>query len=210
MSKIIINDKVVEEFEFRGNQHKKIGWFTKQYRAVVKFLKWFWMWTKVLGVTAILVACFAEGYRIYMQDDIVNHAEARQESKDRLEVKVEQLKWNLIEDLIKYESPKGTPLLIVDAPKGSYKCAEDKYSFGKLMFKPCTVTGVYKLYYNKTINREEAIAIAINEEKSKEMAYDMIFNTKKGDKGKEHWHNSFLKNGGDLTRQLKLIKDLEQ
>jgi hypothetical protein len=144
-----------------------------------------------------------------MTDDleILPHAEAQ---NDKLKEKVEQLKWNLIDDLVKIESPKGTPLLIVDAPKGNYKCAEDKYSFGKLMFKPCTVIGVYKLYYGKTLTREEAIAIAINEEKSKELAYDMIFNTKVGDKGIDHWYNSARKNNGDLLKQLKLIKELEK
>jgi hypothetical protein len=72
MTKIIINGKRDKEAEavFHGNQHVKLGFIKRTVLKVKRFVKWFWMWTKVLGVTAILVACFAEGYRLYMTDDL--------------------------------------------------------------------------------------------------------------------------------------------
>jgi len=174
----------------------KKSWFKRLWDGIK-----FWSMVGGIGYALILVGMFY--HKATAVDNIVKI--------DNLSPKIEELKWKLIEDLKKYETPADNrSLIILDQGDKVPNCPEDKFSLGVLKFKVCTVKTAYKMYYNKDITKQEAIEIAIDEKKSSELAYNMIFNTVKGDKGIGHWFNSSKKDNNNLKGQLATIKNLEK
>jgi hypothetical protein len=113
---------------------------------------------------------------------------------------VEDLKLSIIQDIKRGEN--GKPI-VIDPPKGKYKCAEDKYSFGKYQFKPCTVIGYYKSLYGKKLTIEQAIMVALDEKKAEQLTYDIVFKAK----GINNWHNTAIRL--KIHKKLALLADIE-
>ena len=83
MTKIYTMGKRDKEAErtFHGNQHVKVGFVRKTIARIKKFVSWFTIWTIRVAGIALLVATFAEVYRLYMTDEIVHTVEAEQSEK---------------------------------------------------------------------------------------------------------------------------------
>lgn len=118
---------------------------------------------------------------------------------DRLPVKIQALKDEMLDGLKKCESggyDEDDGVIIMDT--------NDKLSIGQYMFQINTVIHYYKTLYVKEITKKDAILIALDEPKARALAADIIFTT---DKGLTNWINCDKKNA--MATNLKLIKKLE-
>lgn len=80
-----------------------------------------------------------------------------------------------------------------------------KASIGQFQFQKSTVIHYYKVLYGKTITPKEAVLIALDESKARELAIDIMFKTK--NKAGKDWYNCTEKHG--LDAQIDMIKKLE-
>lgn len=76
-------------------------------------------------------------------------------------------------------------------------------SFGPYQFKVPTVQHYYKLLYKKTITQREAIEIALDPVKSKELARDVAF---RGGTGASEWVTCFKR--VDMQTKINLVNQL--
>jgi hypothetical protein len=82
----------------------------------------------------------------------------------------------------------------------------NKPSIGVLQFQPQTVQFYYKKLYGKEITGKEAVLIALDTEKARSLATDIIFTTENG--VAKDWVNCTRWHG--LDARVQLIKELEQ
>lgn len=158
------------------------------------FRRLFW----ILLTLAILFGIFKAGS--YYNPAMIYQVSEREVVVDNLTGKIDELKENLVTDIMKCESAGYTEddgIIIFDSNK--------KASIGVYQFQIDTVVYYYKTLYNQDITKKEAIIIAIDENKAHELATDIIFNT---DKGLSNWVNCTKKVGA--TQQLEIIRQLEK
>lgn len=118
---------------------------------------------------------------------------------ENFEAKVEALKDKLVEDIRNCERSiynESDAPIILDTNK--------KMSIGTFMYQKTTVQHYYKTLYGQKITPKEATLIALDENKARELTYDIIF---KDSKGIANWHNCAVKVGG--YDRVKLIKELQ-
>lgn len=118
---------------------------------------------------------------------------------DNLPKKIESLKEEVLETLKSCESKTHTEsdgLIILDT--------NNEFSIGLYQFQIKTVQHYYQTLYGKTITRKEAVEIALNEAKARELAQDIIFKT---DGGYRNWLN--CSNSKGLVPTIATIKKLE-
>lgn len=145
-----------------------------------------------LGLTFLLLAFWFGGYaysseRVLFQD--------REVKVDTLSVKVDELKSNLLDSLKSCESGGAKE----DA--GIVKFDSNAVaSIGSYQFQVKTIQHYYKTLYNQEISRKEAILIALDDEKARELASDIIFSDRDGIR---NWLNCANKLG--LRSQLNTI-----
>lgn len=77
-------------------------------------------------------------------------------------------------------------------------------SVGRYQFQIKTIIVYYKMYYNQNITSAEAIMVAIDPVKSRELAKHIAFGD---DKAVGNWHNCADKHG--LYEKVKIIKEIE-
>jgi len=121
--------------------------------------------------------------------------------KDNFSHKIEELKNEIVEDLRACESAgheEEDGIIIFDS--------NNKASIGTLQFQKATVIHYYKVLYGKDITPKEAVIIALDNQKSGDLAKDIIFQTKNM-VGKD-WVNCNKKLG--LDSRVMVIKKLEQ
>lgn len=82
--------------------------------------------------------------------------------------------------------------------------SNNEASIGRFMFQRKTVIAYYKLFYNKDISNQEAISIAIDKNKAKELAEKIVFED--NGKGINNWYNCNQKLG--LKAKVDIIKDI--
>lgn len=121
--------------------------------------------------------------------------------KDTLTDKVVQLKGEVLDTLMScesrgYENEDG--IIIFDSNK--------EPSIGQFQFQRDTVVYYYKALYGKEITRKDAIIIALDADKSRDLAEDIIFQDK--GKGVNNWYNCNKKH--NLKAKIDVIKELEQ
>lgn len=120
---------------------------------------------------------------------------------DSLDRKIDELKNNLIDDLVSCESAghkEDDGIIIFDS--------NNKASIGQLQFQITTVQHYMKVIHGETITRKEAVLIALDEKKARALAGEIIFG---GDsKGLGNWFN--CTNKKDLDTQLSIIKKLQK
>lgn len=118
---------------------------------------------------------------------------------DSLPFKVEALKNDVIDQLIKCESAghkEDDGIIILDT--------NNRMSIGQLQFQTKTVQHYYKTLYGKTITTKEAVNVALDTDLASKLAKDIIFTT---DKGLSNWIN--CTNKYDLKTQVKVINKLK-
>lgn len=120
---------------------------------------------------------------------------------DNLSVKVSQIKNDILDTLTECES-KGSKeedgLIIFDS--------NAKASIGQLQFQKLTVVRYYKALYNKDITGKEAILIALDYPKARQLASDIIFGN--DSKGINNWYNCKVKHG--LQDDVDWVKKLSK
>ena len=119
---------------------------------------------------------------------------------DNLVSKVNELKGGLMSELKACESNglKESDGLITFDPHPTNKKVQ-KASIGLYQFKVSTVQFYYKELYNKDITGLEAVQIALSEEKSSELASDIIFKKQ----ALNNWYNCTKAHG--LQNKLDII-----
>lgn len=150
----------------------------------------------ILAVGALLGSYWVGGLHTY-----VAPAQAEDKSGELLASKIESLKDEVVATLSKCESggySEEDGIIIFDS--------NSKASIGQLQWQVASVIHYYKVLYNKTITRKEAVLIALDKEKASSLAKDVGFKTK--NKFGKDWYNCSTKHG--LDAQVDLIKKLEK
>ncbi len=139
------------------------------------------------------------------QDGTLNYiAPALAEEKpDRLEVKIETLKNELVEKLVKCESGmlKDPEAHLTIDPKDS---GGHQVSVGVLQFYVPTVQQYMKQLDGVTLSSKEALFLAVTAKEAKDLASRMIFEL---NAGPNNWTRCFK--ALDLQKQVEFIRKLE-
>jgi hypothetical protein len=175
------------------NQYKKISWFTRAQRWTIK-------WTKRVVFTAFVIGML---YGVFTAGSMSTTAQivmAEDTSVEKYANKIETLKAGVVEQLMSCEGAgykEDDGIIIFDT--------NNKASIGLAQFQISTVQHYYKTLYGKTITRKEAVLIALDKQKAKELAQDVMFKTK--NKASGDWYNCEKKL--NLDAQIDVIKKLE-
>ena len=127
------------------------------------------------------------------------------ESTDSLPAKIEVLKNEVVESIWKLESNASTEdgIVVIDDNKAKSLPRKDKLSYGCMQFKVSTVQHFQKVVYQKDVNNYDAIMIALDCQKAKEFAKDVIFKTQGG-----LWDWSVATK--EMGMKVEIIKSLEK
>lgn len=125
----------------------------------------------------------------------------------RFAMKIEAMKMELVDQLMQCESPgyKDSDGLITYDPQKGNTVASKIPSIGRLQFKVSTVIHYEKTLHNAVLTPTEAIKLALDTEKSKVLARDIMF---KSNNKANDWLNCATKL--DLNKKIDLIKQLEK
>lgn len=117
------------------------------------------------------------------------------ERVDTLSIKVAELQSSLLDQLKSCESGNGA-VITFDTNK--------KASIGNYQFQIGTVKHYYKTLKGIELTDKEAVLIALDDQKARELASDIIFQTKNG---LDNWYNCTQKHS--LDTQLQVINKLK-
>lgn len=120
--------------------------------------------------------------------------------ENSLQNKVEELKSELLDTIESCESAskhEDDGIIVFDS--------NNKASIGTFQFQKATVIHYYKTLFNKDITGKEAVLIALDSSKARELAKEIVFNSPKG---LSNWYNCTQKYG--LETQLSIINKLEK
>lgn len=186
---------------FNGNQH--IGYYDlnpRRHKRVSK-IKSFFTIVSLYGLGAVVALGFME-IGGYVNPTI--KVEARDVLVDNLGRKVDQLKEDVLTTVQKCESGEyneSDGLITFDPHKTNKKVQHA--SLGAFQFKVDTVQYYYKTLYNKDITPKEAILVALDDNKARDLAKDIIFKTKNG---KSNW--LICTDKKEVSRKLTVINEL--
>lgn len=180
-------------------------WQVFKYKMRMFFRKVFIM-TVALGIIYIAVQFGRAYYPVIKYQSIINTAEAEQ--IDTLRNKVEALKWEVIDGIKAHESKgydEDDGLITYDPLQSnpSKTKKKDIASIGSFQLKQTTIIYYYKKLYNEDITMKEAVLIALDDQKARQLAYDIVF---KAD-GINNWLN--YANKQTTKSKLSIIKELE-
>lgn len=149
-----------------------------------------------------LYVAFIVGRYIQPSESIINVIEA--ESKDTLASKIEELKNEVVDTVRECESRNNKNLIYTFDPDPRQP-NKQVASFGMYQYKLKTIVDYTKLLKNEVITERQALDIALDEVKAKELTKEIIFK----DKGKAvgNWYNCSIKH--DLKTKVAIIKQLE-
>lgn len=184
--KILINGKRNKEAE--RDYEGKYTSFKRKIRKLFKNVMW-------AGVIASI------GYGVFLAGGFFQpRAFAVPVLHDNLTPKVEELKDKVVGDIRDCERASYTEndgLIVFDSNKVA--------SIGTLQFQVKTVQYYYKKLYGTTITGKEALLIALDDQKAKSLAKDIIF---KDSKGYANWYNCSKKI--NAQGRLEVIKELQK
>lgn len=199
MTKIFYGNQYVGKFNCDGSkksEHKEAKRFIRN--SIVALF--------VLGAG---VGAIVAGYKIGALSN-VQFVMAQKEvdvTDVRFNRKIEDMKMKLVDELMNCESPgyKDEDGLITYDPQRGNTVASKIPSIGRLQFKVSTVVHYHKTLYNAVLNPTEAIKFALDTEKAKVLARDILFTSR--NKAND-WLN--CANKLDLNNKIDLIKELEK
>lgn len=201
----------------------KIFWKGKRLKDVYVGAKWYqvlWyrickFFRKVVLLAILFLIFYVAGqfirayYPVIKYERIINEVKAQEIVKDTLNQKIEALKWEVI-DGIKSQESKGYSeddgLIIFDPLQSnpSKTARKNIPSIGSYQFKQKTIKDYYKKLYNKDITMKEAAIIALDDEQSRQLAYDIVWK----DNGLyANWKNYAIKESTKV--KLSIIKELQ-
>lgn len=181
------------KFVRQPNQHTK--WYQRVWAKFVWYVKVAVRIITLGGITGVI------GYAIFMAGWSAKPEHMLAAATDNLPGKVKQMKNEVLDTLSLKCEIKGSTVdnanIIFDS--------NGKASIGPFMFQVKTVIHYYNVLYKKTITGQEAISIANDPVKSRELASDIIFKTANG-VGMD-WVNCDKKFG--LSAKVAWVKQLE-
>lgn len=191
-TKLFFQDKYVGSFRVGSNQHVKRPTFVAKVRSAIETVALY----SVLTLTVVASVIFITKGTDSAQAEVV----------DNLSPKVEEMKWEVvktIKDCERREYVESDGLITFDPSESGNKSVEPP-SIGLLQFKITTVQYYHNLIYKKPITRTEAVILALDDKKSSQLAYDIMFKTKSSVKD---WHT--CGNKKEVQDILKIIKKLQ-
>ena len=166
--------------------------------------------TRISAILGLMFVLSWIGYNIYTNPTPpIRKAQAEEIAIGKINNKIADLKKSVVEEIYNCERHiyseddgliKFDPL--VSNPKKT--APKNIASIGTLQFKQTTIIGYYKSLYGKDITMKEAALIALDDEKAKALAEDIIF---KAD-GWGNWENCGIKHG--IKAKVSIIKQLEK
>lgn len=154
-------------------------------------------------ITLLLVSAYGAGVKSHT--NTVQFVKAQE--VDNLTPKIEKLKGEVLDTIRDCERAGHTEddgLITFDPHKTNKKV--EIPSIGEYQFKVPTVQYYYKALYGKDITRKEAVLIALDSTKARELASSVIFDSKSGT---GDWINCG-ENNKDVQRKLLVIKELQK
>jgi hypothetical protein len=161
---------------------------------------------KVLRVSLIGLAiyvAFIAGRYIQPSESIINVIQA--ESRDTLASKIEELKNEVVETIRQCES-QGKKDLIYTFDPDPRQPNKSQASFGQFQYKLKTIVDYTKILKGETITERQALDIALDENKARELTKDIIF--KDTGKAYNNWYNCSKKH--NIATKVGIIKSLTQ
>lgn len=154
-------------------------------------------------VAGVIVAIALVGREI--NPKIIYEVKEKEVVLDNLAGKIDQLKGELIKDIYDIERGGKTEddALITWDPNPNHKSVEIA-SIGSCQWKIPTLQESYLKHYGETLTRKQAVLIALDDEKCKEVMTKVIFGEENGWK---KWFNSGVK--VKASERLAVIKSLE-
>lgn len=200
MTKIFYGNQFVEKFNCDGSKKS-------DRKEAKRFIRNSIIALFVMGGS---IGILAGGYKIGALSNVqIAFAEKEVDVTDiKFSRKIEELQMKLVEDLMNCESNGATDdsgLITYDPQKGNTNASKIP-SIGRLQFKVDTVVYYQKTLYNAVLTRTEAIKLALDTEKAKVLARDIIFSVNKG--GINNWYNCSVKL--NLEQRVEIIKQLSK
>lgn len=159
--------------------------------------------TRKLVIASFIVGAIYGAYNAGLSSTEPVTVQASKEvdvSDTRFKVRIDNLKNGVANQLMKCESAgysESDGIVIFDS--------NEKGSFGQFQFQKNTVIHFYKVLYGKVITPKEAVLIALDTDKARSLAIDVMFKTP--NKAGKDWVNCTKKY--DLDKQIDLIKKME-
>jgi len=149
-------------------------------------------WVVALVLIGVLVLAFHYGGGEALVDDYVYSQPVVVEKikvVDTTKRKVEKQKWEVVDRIEKCESKgysEDDAIIIWDDNVHGTLKPMDKYSIGTFQFKKSTIIYYYKRLYGQKITPKQAVLVALDGQKARQLAYDILYQTKYGWK---NWWN---------------------
>lgn len=134
-------------------------------------------------------------------ETIINKVEA----KDTLSGKIEELKNEVVETIRVCESQNNKDLIYTFDPDPRQP-SKQQASFGQYQYKLKTIVDYKKILHNETITERQALDIALDENKARELTNDIVFQDT--GKGVGNWYN--CSNKHNLKQKVAIIKQLAE
>ncbi len=154
------------------NQYTK--WHQRMRARIVRAILKFFQWVK-LGVVVGLAMMIA--YFVGISHGTTSVIKA--DSLNTVESKIELLQNELIDEIARKENINNIPIVIDDNKAGTLP-KKDKVSIGCMQFKIGTIQHYYSYLKKGEITDKEAIMLALDCDKAKELANEIIFKTQGG------------------------------
>lgn len=172
-------------------------------------------WDKVKSKTissvgfTLIVCAVIYGYAVGVHTHLVS-ADSKpitiDTSRQMFAAQMDKMKFMIVEEVrgCEGQSYKESDGLVTFDPKIGGKNDATAMSYGTLQFKKSTVIYYYKLLYGKVITSKEAVLIALDDERSGQLATDIMFKTKNM---ANDWATCAAK--WDTNNKIKIIKRFE-
>jgi len=175
-------------------QSRGMKWYNFKLKVKTFFKKLaFW-------VTVVLILVAVGAYARWAYPSIQISIRETKVEVDTLTPKIEELKTEILDSLQSCESQgakESDGLIVYDSNKVA--------SIGLYQFQKKTVIYYVKTLYGKDITGKEAIELALDREKARKLAGDIIFQT---DKGIDNWYN--CKNKKGLAENIKWVNKISK
>lgn len=159
-------------------------------------------WTLIIGVPLMVGAEAA----FMIMGDTVEAKVPETKVIDRTPEKIAALKASVIDRLLQCESAghaEDDAIILYDNNKAGTLKGKNVFSLGQLQFKVPTVQHYEKQRSGKQLTQKEAVLLALDTEKARDLADWIIFETEGGWK---NWLNCMEKHG--LGGEVEIIKKL--
>ncbi len=166
---VYLRDIYPHSTKFQVLKYRVAQWIGKVVRQFILWLK-----LGAVATIAMIIGAFIYGTYIGSIDHMVFA-----ENNDTLSVKVDKMKTDVVDTISQLENKTNIPIVIDDNKSGSLP-RKDKVSIGCMQFKIGTIEHYYQVLKKGSISDTEAIMLALDCLRSKDLAQEIIFTTQGG------------------------------